>query len=218
MQGGVAEQQGGDLDGFVGAARNHRHTSASRCGRRGHCGHCRPPSIVAAERVEPTGLEPLMSVRRNDHSAPDRLALWPAVMLPVPFIVCRRCGLLLVPDDLGGAATGLCVGPRVGTVLGTVDLRVSSCDQAHAAGGARDLTRPWQADDDAGLSDWQVAATDQLLARTPEEHLRRAATIATNGANDAASRLLVIEHLLWAAVKGRLNEHNRDECHDEPLT
>ena len=41
-----------------------------------------------------------------------------------------------------------------------------------------------------------------LLARTPEEHLRRAATIATNGANDAASRLLVIEHLLWAARKG----------------
>ena len=80
------------------------------------------------------------------------------------------------------------------------------------------MTRPWQDDDDAGLSDWQVAATDQLLARTPEEHLRRAATIATNGANDAASRLLVIEHLLWAAVKGRLNEHNRDECHDEPLT
>ena len=65
------------------------------------------------------------------------------------------------------------------------------------------MTRPWHGDDDAGLSDASAVAADRLLARTPQEHLRRAAMIATNGTNDPSSRLQTIEHLLWAIVKTR---------------
>ena len=79
------------------------------------------------------------------------------------------------------------------------------------------MTRPWNGDDDAGLSDEQTAAVDRLLARPPQEHLHRAAMIATTGANDAASRLLVIEHLLWALVKARDNGNANDGSLGGPL-
>jgi hypothetical protein len=55
-------------------------------------------------------------------------------------------------------------------------------------------------------SDGGSSAADRLLARTPQEHLRRAAVISTNGANDPSSRLQVIEHLLWAIVKTATNQ------------
>jgi hypothetical protein len=65
------------------------------------------------------------------------------------------------------------------------------------------LSRPWHRDEDADPPEAPAVAAERLLARTAEEHLRRAAMIATNGANDSASRLQVIEHLLWAMVKTR---------------
>jgi hypothetical protein len=80
------------------------------------------------------------------------------------------------------------------------------------------VTRPWHGEDDAGLSDASAVAVDRLLARTPQEHLRRAAMIATNGANDSSSRLQTIEHLLWVIVKTRpvANSANPTDPATEP--